>query len=27
MMAVIHGFYTFMKYAKLWELQQQDAKK
>jgi glycosyltransferase involved in cell wall biosynthesis len=27
MMAVIHAFYTFMKYAKLWELQQQDAKK
>jgi glycosyltransferase involved in cell wall biosynthesis len=28
MMAVIHAFYTFMKYAKLWELQQeQDARK
>ena len=26
MMAVIHGFYTFMKYAKLWELQQGDKK-
>jgi hypothetical protein len=27
MIAAIHGFYTFMKYAKLWELQQQDAEK